>query len=221
MFTLKTNDPIAIGVFKQIFFTVINYLQEQSRTQGGIDILDDEILKPIEGTTSPGELEIVDASGYLNRDAGLIEIDDDSDDDSTEDNSSSGGVPSAYWSPACGNIHILTTETATAIANLTDCMLYKEVQNRRVRLMNGNIHLALEKLQKLEPLLVRTPRPFECYANVVPQEELANHQASVSSSVDVNFLSLSSQIPGTGVRYAPAIGPPYAGRIIVAPALEA
>lgn len=160
MFTLKTNDPMAIEVFKQTFFVVINYLQEQLRRQGGIDILDDELLKPIEGTTLPRELEAAPTSQCVNDDAWLIQIDDDSDEDLTEDNSSSGGVPSAYWSPACGNINILSTETATAIANLTDCTLYKEAQNRRVLLMNGNIHLALEKLQRIEPLLVGSAGPL-------------------------------------------------------------
>lgn len=84
----------------------------------------------------------------------LIQIDDDSDGDSSTDNTSSGGVPSLYWSPQCGDISILPLETAAAIANLTDCMICKEPESRRVRLINGNIYAALEKLQRLEALLV-------------------------------------------------------------------
>ena len=88
----------------------------------------------------------------------LINIENASDDEDSTENTSSGGVPSLYWSPGCGDIGILSNETAAAIANLTDCMLCKEPEIRRVRLINGNVHAALEKLQRLEVLLVRLLR---------------------------------------------------------------
>jgi len=153
MFVLKTSDDRAIKTFANTFKSVLDYNEGIPKRKDTYDILDEELIKPIDGTALPE----VDASGniseHFNR-GNLIQVDNDSDEDSSTDNTSSGGVRSAYWSPQCGDISILSNETATAIANLTDSMIWKEPESKRVRLINGNVNLAFEKLKRLEQLLV-------------------------------------------------------------------
>ena len=155
MFVLKTNNDSAVQIFADTFKSVLDYNQGVRKKKDAFDVFDEELIKPIEGTALPE----LDDSGNLLEHLGiagdLIHIDEDSEDDDSTGNTSSGGVPSLYWSPKCGDVNILSTETATAIANLTPCMIYKEPESRRVRLMNGNIHVALDKLLRLEALLVR------------------------------------------------------------------
>ena len=59
-----------------------------------------------------------------------------------------------YWVPKDGEIKILTTSIAENIASLTDCSIYPEPLEGRVRLVGGEFKTALKKLQNLERLLV-------------------------------------------------------------------
>ncbi len=155
MFVLKTDDERAVKIFAATFKSVLDYNQGIRKKKEIFDFTNEELVKPIEGTVLP---EIDDSGNILQHfDSGvdLILVDDDSDEDDSTDNTSLGGLPSLYWSPQCGDISILPTETAAAIANLTNCMICKEPESRRVRLINGDIYMALEKLQRLEALLVR------------------------------------------------------------------
>ncbi|KAK5079814.1 hypothetical protein LTR70_003983 [Exophiala xenobiotica] len=204
MFVLKSNDDLAIKTFAETFKSVLDYNQGILRKKDAFDILDEELIKPIKGTALPEIDDVGNILEHFGSGVDLIQIDAESDDDDSTENTSSGGVPSLYWSPKCGDISILSNETAAAVANLTDCMICKEPESRRVRLINGNIYVALEKLQRLEALL----------------DKLASHRAGHASNVDANLLSLSSQIPGTGVRYVSTTRYPHLDRVIAQPPLE-
>lgn len=59
-----------------------------------------------------------------------------------------------YWKPLSGDISILPEPYAREIARLTGTSLFAEEAEKRYRLFQGNFRLALEKLERLEPLLV-------------------------------------------------------------------
>lgn len=167
MFVLKSNDGLAIKTFAETFKSVLDYNQGILRKKDTFDILDEELIKPINGTALPEVDDVGNILEHFGSGGDLIQIDGESDDDDSTENTSSGGVPSLYWSPKGGDISILSNETAAAVANLTDCMICKEPESRRVRLINGNICVALEKLQRLEALLVSLARRgIGCIANL-------------------------------------------------------
>lgn len=83
----------------------------------------------------------------------LVDFDQDSD-DSTENTSSGEGGAAAYWKPNGGDISILLQDIARAVADATESFLFPEPSQQRVRLLHGNTQSALEKLKRLEPLLV-------------------------------------------------------------------
>ncbi|KAK4934533.1 hypothetical protein LTR10_024233 [Elasticomyces elasticus] len=58
-----------------------------------------------------------------------------------------------YWKPRCGDIGILPETYSREISRLTGTSLFAEEAEKRYRLFQGNFHLALEKLERLEPLL--------------------------------------------------------------------
>lgn len=60
----------------------------------------------------------------------------------------------AYWKPKCGKISILPPMYAKEITKLTGSSLYADEAEKRYRIFQGNFQLALEKLLRLEPLLV-------------------------------------------------------------------
>lgn len=110
-------------------------------------------LQPLPNTTLPtlsGSLRIEDLRPPNNA---LIDFEYDSD-DSTENSSSAEGGNSLYWQPACGDTTILSQDVAIALADLTECFIFHQAESKRVHLMHGNTVLALEKLNRLEPLLV-------------------------------------------------------------------
>lgn len=59
-----------------------------------------------------------------------------------------------YWKPQCGEISILSADVAQEIANLTGCRVFFENPLQRVKLVTGNIPLAMEKLKAIEGVLV-------------------------------------------------------------------
>jgi hypothetical protein len=64
------------------------------------------------------------------------------------------GHVTAYWTPRDGDIKILTTAIAEQVSALTDCSIYPEPLQARIRLVGGNHKAALRKLQNLENRLV-------------------------------------------------------------------
>lgn len=116
---------------------------------------------PLANTIIPNEQE-PSHNGLLNAATErLVDFIDDSD-DSSDDTSGSDSI-FAYWEPKSGDISILTTETATAIANTTECFVWPESANKRVKLTSGNVQRAKDKLKRLEPLMVNDS--FQCLAN--------------------------------------------------------
>jgi hypothetical protein len=65
-----------------------------------------------------------------------------------------------YWKPRNGRISILPPMYAKEITQLTGSSLFAEEAEKRYRIFQGNFKLALEKLLRLEPLLVRSSYPF-------------------------------------------------------------
>ena len=61
-----------------------------------------------------------------------------------------------YWKPRNGRIGILPHMYAKEITQSTGSSLFAEEAEKRYRIFQGNIKLALEKLLRLEPLLVST-----------------------------------------------------------------
>ncbi|KAK5106275.1 hypothetical protein LTS08_000393 [Lithohypha guttulata] len=197
-FFLKLADPprqaMAVKLFCDILNTVIQYQLKLG------DHTDEELMSPVENTTLPVHAQYFGISPHLAVPEPLIDIDQDSEDSS--DGSSSTGIPCAHWTPRCGDISILSSEVAAAISNITECILYREHDSRRVKIMNGNTQAALEKLVRMEPLL----------------GHLARHRSGAASRVDYNLLSFSCPLSGTGVRYQ-MLTPPHRDRVMVHPTL--
>jgi len=65
-----------------------------------------------------------------------------------------------YWKPQSGDITILPETYSREISRLTGTTLFAEEAEKRYRLFQGDFHLALAKLERLEPLLVSLLRHF-------------------------------------------------------------
>ena len=65
-----------------------------------------------------------------------------------------------YWKPRNGRISILPPMYARAITESTGSSLFAEEAEKRYRIFQGDFQLALEKLLRLEPLLVRSSVSF-------------------------------------------------------------
>ena len=118
------------------------------------DVIDPPI-RPLDGSIPRIP---VDQHNAIYEPAGLLDfnaVDEESDDD---DALWAMQHVTTYWRPHNGDIKILSTTTAENVASLTGCSIYPEPVENRVRLVGGDFHKALDKLQNLEPLLVgRTP----------------------------------------------------------------
>lgn len=147
-FAIDLDDPNREAFAIRLLLNVINGI-----VNFGLKLADhteEELFSPIPNTTLPPLVESLDdLVGNTNN---LIDIDQDS--DNSTDGSSSGGAPCLHWTPKCKDISILSREIASEISNLTECILYREYDSQRVKIMNGNIQAALDKLTRLEPLLV-------------------------------------------------------------------
>jgi len=131
----------------------INTSIQHWTTKKGDDLIQSPRLRPLPNTTLPTESDFLLADDVRLSDNALIDFDQDSD-DSTDKTSSGEGGAAAYWEPSCGDISIFLQDIAIAVADLTQCYLFPEPTQQRVRLLHGNTQLALEKLKRLEPLLV-------------------------------------------------------------------
>ena len=87
----------------------------------------------------------------------------------------------AYWKPKSGNIGILPPMYAKEITRITGSSLFAEVAEKRYRVVHGNFQLALDKLLRLEPLLVRR---FICHSDHLTdldQQEIFERQSAKQS----------------------------------------
>ena len=140
---MKSDEPLAVRVMSEIVKTEIVYHTTV------VDFTEEPHFVPMQGTQLSDD---EDNSSPLNGSMDLIDIDQNSDDSSNE--SSPCGVLCSYWYPKCGDSSILSRDTATAIATLTQCHFWEEAESRRWRLASGNMEAAIEKLERLEPMLV-------------------------------------------------------------------
>lgn len=147
---MRSNDSSTVQHALTTFNALVRIKQQKSKS---IDILSDDPFNPIECTLLPSFEDYVPATTSAFSQNDLIVIEDDSDEESSS-NTSSGGVPSVYWTPENGDISILPDSLAKDLATISECMLYKEADHGRVRLMNGNTVHALQKLKQLEYLMV-------------------------------------------------------------------
>lgn len=156
IFHCTSDDPRVFDEFALHFKSYIEY--ELNRTEAGNGIVGDLCwtgsprLIPLANTILLDEQDLSHNSLLSVAEERLVDFLDDSDDSSDETSGSDGIF--AYWKPVSGDISILTRETAVAIANLTDCCFLPESADKRVKLTNGNVQGAQDKLKALEPLMV-------------------------------------------------------------------
>lgn len=118
------------------------------------DAFDSDRLRPIEGTVLRDDL--AEAKPYGTQDDLFFQIGDmnsDEEDDADENKNI------AYWQPKCGDISIITRDLAEDISDATGCFLDPDLPGQKVRLAQGNIQLALEKLERLEHVFVSSQVP--------------------------------------------------------------
>jgi hypothetical protein len=122
------------------------YIQTQESTKLTVD---DEIrIRSIAGTT----LDALFHEEHTN-DEVLFKVESDTETSDEEFDDPMAHL-TAYWYPNCGKISILLPMFATQIAELTGSSLFAEEAEKRYRIFQGDFQLALEKIQRLEPLLV-------------------------------------------------------------------
>ena len=109
---------------------------------------EEERLKPMEGTVT--DEYIRDTKSY---DGPLGDWLPDVDSDG-QDALESLQHLTAFWTPRNGDVKILPPLYAQQIMNLTGTSIYFAEAEKRCRLFQGQFLTALEKLQRLEPLLV-------------------------------------------------------------------
>lgn len=97
----------------------------------------------------------------------------------------------AFWTPRNGDIKILPHLYAQQITNLTGTSIYFEEAEQRCRLFHGQFSIALEKLQRLEPLLVR--------AYLLCRDKTDTQRKSSNTSRRSNHSGLR-QISSSGIR---------------------
>ena len=119
------------------------------------DLQESPKIRPLEGTLIKDNVQLND---LWEQDGQLVDVLDES--ESSDDGARPSGIDSitTYWKPKGGQITILTTNIAQAIAQLTGASLDPEPASQRVRIFGGDFSLALKKLRNLETLLVRTTR---------------------------------------------------------------
>lgn len=142
---MKTDDKVAVNQFSKILQGVILF-----STRDNIDYTADPLMLEIPGTAHATDNSIPDDHGIPTHT--LVDIVEDSDDSS--DDSSLSGIGLAYWKPAGNDISILTSDIATSISTITDCFFYPQQDSCRVKIVGGNVQVALQKLQTMEPLMV-------------------------------------------------------------------
>ncbi|OCT49278.1 hypothetical protein CLCR_11306 [Cladophialophora carrionii] len=130
----------------QNFLTrMAGYIEYQLSIPPALD--DEPRIRPLQGTVIE---DIIPED--LTEDQALLQYDSDNE-------SSDGDAPqpmqhlTAHWKPRSGNISILPPMYAREIAQLTGSSLFAEEAEKRYRIYQGNFQLALEKLERLEPLL--------------------------------------------------------------------
>ena len=131
----------------QNFLTrMAGYVEYQGSAQPAFD--DEPRIRPMEGTI----IEDLIPEDITNDQALLpLEFDTESEDGNALEHMQH---LTAYWKPKIGNIGILPPMYAKEITRMTGSSLFAEVAERRYRIFHGDFQLALQKLLRLEPLLV-------------------------------------------------------------------
>ncbi|KAJ9633294.1 uncharacterized protein PV06_00987 [Exophiala oligosperma] len=138
-------DPGDDRTLLTILHQVSNYVTAyESR---GLAFDEEERVKPLEGTVTDDYIrDTRSQDGPLGD--WLPDVDSDG-----QDALESLQHLTAFWTPRNGDIKILPHLYAQQITNLTGTSIYFEEAEQRCRLFHGQFSIALEKLQRLEPLL--------------------------------------------------------------------